>query len=144
MKLLGRPGRDLPLLVVVSVAAAIVLDWSMKHNAVSAPEPLADKHDPPAVKRASANLPALFSTDDYPQAALRRDEQGTVAFALAINDRGRVERCYIAESSGSATLDEATCSILAKRARFIPGRSADGETVADITNGRIRWQLPED
>lgn len=71
----------------------------------------------PAV-RASANLPALFSTDDYPAAALRNGEQGTVSFAVAISSEGRVTHCSITNSSGSASLDVTTCSIIQRRARF--------------------------
>lgn len=135
---------SLPLLILVSALAAIMLDWSFKRNDPIAPNPPVDDHHGPAMTRASANLPALFSTDDYPQAALRRNEQGVVAFTLSIDRRGRVGQCIIASSSGSATLDQATCDILQRRARFVPARDANGSAVADLTSGRIRWQLPDE
>jgi TonB family protein len=100
------------------------------------------QHDGP--NRAKANLPALFSTDDYPVDAIRRDEQGTVAFRLLINRRGRVSECQIVSSSGSNALDGATCRILEDRARFEPARDADGKRIADETTGRIRWMLPDE
>jgi hypothetical protein len=34
-----------------------------------------------------------------------------------------VSRCNVVSSSGSSSLDNATCSILAKRARFTPARA---------------------
>ncbi|MCY7281047.1 MAG: energy transducer TonB [Sphingomonas bacterium] len=95
----------------------------------------------PAV-RASAHLPSLFSKDDYPAAALRDEEQGTVSFAVAINRDGRVTQCSITTSSGSISLDLATCSIIQRRARFSPARDASGRTVEDRADARIRWELP--
>ena len=130
-------------LIVIGGAVAVILDWSLNRTMTSEQGGAVGKHDAPAVKRASASLPELFSTYDYPQTALRNNEQGTVAFNLAINEHGRVERCYVAESSGSAALDHATCAILTRRARFTPARSADGEAVADFTTGRIKWLLPD-
>ncbi len=141
---LSAQNRGLLWLIVIAGAVAMVLDWSLRESTVDAPEPAIEKRSLPAVHRARADLPALFSSDDYPLAALQREEQGTVAFTLGINEQGRVERCYITQSSGSATLDHATCSILTKRARFTPARSADGRAVADIRNSRIRWLLPEE
>ena len=134
----------LPVLILVSAAAAIMLDWSNKRTTAVAPGIPANEHHGLATTRASAHLPGLFSTDDYPEAALRRNEQGTVAFSLAVDRHGRGGQCIIASSSGSAILDQATCDILRRRARFVPARDASGNAVADLTNGRIRWQLPDD
>ena len=142
MTSLVQPRRDCPWLIFAAAGIAALLAWSVQQNAIFSPEASVEKREMLPIQKASANLPALFSADDYPQAALRRSEQGTVAFTLSIDRRGRVERCDIATSSGSDDLDRATCSILQRRARFTPARDADGRAVADITNGRIRWQLP--
>jgi len=138
-----QPGRDRPWLIVAGAGIAALLVWSVQQDAIFSPEPVAKKRMNIPMEKAGANLPALFSADDYPQAALRRGEQGTVAFTLSIDRRGRVDRCDISKSSGSAALDRATCSILQRRARFTPARGADGGAIADTTNGRIRWQLPD-
>jgi len=135
----------------VGAGVAAIIAWSIQQRMGIAPEPsveapgatVRERNAPPA-ERASANLPALFRADDYPKAALSRDEQGTVAFELAINRHGRVESCFITTSSGSNALDRATCTILTRRARFTPARGADGQAIADTTSGRIRWQLPEE
>ena len=137
-----KPGRDRPWLMFAAAGIAALLAWSVQQGAIFSSEPSIEKRKMLSTQKASANLPALFSADDYPQAALRRGEQGTVAFALSIDRRGRVERCDIATSSGSENLDRATCSILQRRARFTPARDADGQAAADTTNGRIRWQPP--
>ena len=99
------------------------------------------RHEGP--QQAKANLIAIFSADDYPSEAIRNDEQGTVAYQLQVDRRGRVSECRIKSSSGSSTLDEATCRILEDRARFEPARDRTGKRIADEYTGRIRWQLPE-
>ena len=93
---------------------------------------------------AKANLVAIFSDDDYPAEAIRHEEQGTVAYRLQINRRGRVAECSIVSSSGSDTLDDATCRIIEDRARFEPARDTAGKRIGDEYSGRIRWVLPEE
>lgn len=87
-------------------------------------------------------LPALFSTDDYPMAALRNEETGTVAFRVVVGLDGRVANCTVTASSGSASLDHATCAIIQRRARFFPARDAHGRKNEDRSEGRVRWDLP--
>jgi protein TonB len=89
-------------------------------------------------------LPGLFSTDDYPQSAIRNEEQGTTAVRLTIGPDGRVSDCSITSSSGSSALDSATCNILKRRARFTPAKDQAGNPVSDTFPQRIRWELPED
>lgn len=86
----------------------------------------------------------LFSTDDYPQAALRNDEQGTVGIAVSIGPTGRVESCGVTSSSGSPSLDETTCRIVRARGRFTPARDVAGDPTSATMTSRIRWQLPSD
>lgn len=95
-------------------------------------------------KSQTGNLVSLFSNDDYPDAAIRNGEQGDVQVRLSINAQGIVDDCTIIESSNSAALDTATCSILARRARFRPARDAAGNAVGDTYTQRVRWRLPED
>ena len=102
---------------------------------------------PPRVSqaaRATGSLPGLFSTDDYPQSALRNEEQGTTAVSLTIGPNGRVSACNVTSSSGSSSLDSTTCSILTRRARFTPAKDQNGQPISDSSSARIRWQLPAD
>ncbi len=102
---------------------------------------------PPRVSqaaRAQGSLPGLFSTDDYPQAALRNEEQGTTAVSLTIGTNGRVSGCDVTSSSGSRSLDDTTCRILRSRARFTPAKDQAGSPISDTSSARIRWQLPTD
>jgi protein TonB len=120
-----------------------------------APPPVITPRAPPAppappaprvsqAARAKGNLVSLFSTDDYPQSAIRNEEQGTTAVKLTIGPDGRVADCSITASSGSSALDNATCSILRRRARFTPAKDQAGNPVSDSYSQRIRWELPSD
>ncbi|HEV7658207.1 MAG TPA: energy transducer TonB [Allosphingosinicella sp.] len=110
-----------------------------------APPPVEDQAGavaPP--RRARANLSAYFSSDDYPAAALRGNEQGTTGFSLIIGPNGRVTECAITSSSGHASLDQATCRILRSRARYTPARGPDGNPGSGTDSGRVTWRLPTD
>jgi protein TonB len=84
------------------------------------------------------------STSDYPSASLRRGEQGTVRFELAVGANGRVADCRITTSSGSADLDAATCRLVARRAQFDPAMDESGGQVTGAYSGTIRWVIPRD
>lgn len=91
---------------------------------------------------AKGDLRTLFSADDYPAAAARLGEQGTVQVELAVNESGKVTHCTIIQSSGHPSLDNATCVILQRRARFIPAQDVDGRSVPDrVTTPPITWRL---
>jgi protein TonB len=111
------------------------------------PAPPAPPAPPPPPRkvqtaRAKANLNSYFSTDDYPQAALRNEEQGTTAVSLSIGTDGRVTNCTVTSSSGSRSLDDTTCRILRNRARFTPARDDTGNPTTDTTSTRIVWVVP--
>ncbi|NJR79052.1 energy transducer TonB [Sphingomonas corticis] len=88
------------------------------------------------------NRIAWFSTDDYPAAALRAGDEGTVAVTLAIAPDGRVADCAVTQPSGSATLDQTTCRLYRARGRFTPARDEAGNPIAATYRDRVRWQLP--
>jgi protein TonB len=53
-----------------------------------------------------------------------------------------VSGCEIIRSSGHKSLDDATCSILQRRARFTPARAADGQPIAStVVSPPIVWRL---
>lgn len=84
----------------------------------------------------------VFSADDYPAEAQRNGEEGTVRAALTVDATGRVANCTIIQSSNHESLDNATCNILSRRARFIPARDASGNPVASrVISPPITWRL---
>lgn len=91
----------------------------------------------------AANLISLFSADDYPLEALRKDEEGIVAVVLRIGSAGEVTDCVVSSSSGSPSLDLQTCRLLWRRARFQPARDDKGQAVESAFTQRIKWRLPE-
>jgi periplasmic protein TonB len=114
---------------------------------VAPPAPPAPPPPPPPPvtvvppRSATGDLQGLFRGDDYPQAAIRNDEQGAVTVRLTVGTNGRVSNCSVTSSSGSRTLDSATCRILQSRARFTPARDSQGNPTTDTVTQRIRWQL---
>ena len=112
-------------------------------------QPAADARVPICAARRAANCAApartnfasYFSSDDYPAAARRNQEEGTVGIVVSVNAEGGVESCFIAASTNSSTLDEETCRIIRRRAHFTPAIHASGRPAADFVSARIRWQL---
>lgn len=101
---------------------------------------------PPKIQpaRAKGDLRALFSTDDYPESALRNEEQGTVRVSFTVGPNGRVADCTVTQSSGSSALDAATCRIIRSRARFTPATDSSGSQVSDTqTSPPITWRVPK-
>jgi protein TonB len=101
---------------------------------------------PPPIKTvppisATGDLQALFRSADYPESAIVAEEQGPVTVRLTVGTNGRVSNCNVASSSGSRTLDRATCQILQSRAKFSPARDNHGNPTTDTVTTRIRWVL---
>jgi len=78
----------------------------------------------------------------YPQGALKRGEQGRVAFKLTIEPTGTIATCDVTESSGFKALDAETCDIMGLYARVEPVRNSDGRAIRATQNGFIVWKLP--
>jgi TonB family protein len=81
------------------------------------------------------------TSDDYPVAAKRKGEAGTVSYLLAIDVDGRVTTCTVTGSSRVPILDETTCRLLSERARFAPARDVGGKAVAGTFSSKFRWSL---
>jgi hypothetical protein len=84
---------------------------------------------------------ALIQRVDYPALAMVDDVSGITAFALTVAADGRPIGCRVTAGSGSALLDDMTCKLLLRRARFAPAM-ADGKAVAGEWKSRVRWELP--
>lgn len=80
---------------------------------------------------------------DYPTAALRNEEEGTVTMQIRIGANGRVQACEITGSSGSAALDEGACQGMQRYARYDPARNSAGEPIASSTAQSVRYVLPD-
>ena len=87
------------------------------------------------------NPASLLHKEDYPVAALQRRQEGKTETVLTIDEVGAVEKCSVVVSSGSSSLDDATCSILNK-AKFHPARDKDGRPVPAHVLKKVNWALP--
>jgi periplasmic protein TonB len=106
---------------------------------VSQPVP---KVDPVAAR--PRNDPLRWVTnDDYRSSWIRQEMTGTARFRLEIAANGAVSSCTITGSTGHPALDEATCGLISRRAKFQPARGSDGEPVAGSYSSAVRWILPE-
>ena len=88
---------------------------------------------PPSVAQPATTPPVpltpvvqWFSGDSYPAASMRAGEEGDVSALLSVDDQGMVTDCHITRSSGHPLLDQATCRLAARRARFAPAKDAQG------------------
>jgi periplasmic protein TonB len=103
---------------------------------------------PPAPRKvqsatsARGDLRTLFSADDYPASAQAAGAEGTAQAQITIGTDGRVVGCNIIRSSGNSALDQATCSIIRRRAKYVPARDSNGQATTDtLTTPPITWRL---
>lgn len=107
-----------------------------------APLPAAKTFDPVAAK--PRNDPGHWLSDrDYRPSWARQELTGVAKFRLEISAQGKVDGCRIVGSTGHSELDDATCVLVQKRARFEPARGPNGEPVAGSYTGSVLWQLPD-
>ena len=106
----------------------------------------AEAQGPTSTGGSSATVASLirgaFNNDsDYPSAARRREEQGTVRVAYTVGTDGRVSNCAVVQSSGSSSLDSTTCRIFERRFRYTPARDATGNPVPQTIRSTVTWRL---
>ena len=97
----------------------------------------------PIAPKASNNPGAWVTTGDYRSNWIRQELTGTAGFRLQVSAQGRVTGCTITSSTGHAQLDEATCALVTRRARFEPAKDANGKEVAGTFSSAVRWQIPK-
>jgi len=83
--------------------------------------------------------PGMIGRRDYPREALRARQQGWVRFRVTVTRQGRATHCVVVESSGSAALDRATCTLVTARARFNPARDAGGAPMEADFWSTVTW-----
>jgi periplasmic protein TonB len=161
---LGRVGGGLVEVSLRNGGIGYVEEWVFKPSsseAYPAPErqsqPSDDRGAPPQPNRPESapstswrvvqparphvRLASLITANDYPASALRNGDEGATAFRLEINRDGAVARCIITGSSGSSALDDATCQVMSRRARFSPARDASGSAIEGSHDSLVVWRL---
>ena len=142
-RVVEEPKPSLLPYVALAIVAA-VFAWTVLQPAISGQNSPGHKvrRSEAGSQAATGEIRTLFSADDYPVDAQRNGQEGTVQARLSIDSTGRVSGCAIIRSSGVKSLDDATCSILQRRARFRPARDLSGRAVRDsIVTPPITWRL---
>lgn len=83
-----------------------------------------------------------FIARHYPPAARKAGEQGSVGFRVTVEPDGSLSTCDVTRASGFSSLDNATCDLIVRHARFQPVRDAEGRAVRAVRIGQIEWKLP--
>jgi TonB family protein len=144
----GAPAGTLSLRGTSAVVARLrscTAASARRHPVPAMPPPLlrpqAPAEEPPGARPPIA-ISGPITNDDYPAAAIRAGEQGSVMVRLTVSADGRVTACSIEESSGSAILDSTTCILSQRRFRFRPAIDSNGTPVAGTVTRRVIWRLP--
>jgi TonB family protein len=83
----------------------------------------------------------IVSWTDYPQAAVDRNEQGSVYFEVIVSPEGQVDSCKILISSRYKDLDETTCRIVTARAKFAPAKDERERPIYGTYRQVITWRI---
>lgn len=78
---------------------------------------------------------------DYPRAARRARQEGTVTTRFTVGTDGRARGCSVTQSSGHAELDATTCRLIEQRFRYRPAKDAGGQPVTEVRGWRQDWWL---
>ncbi|TIX52040.1 energy transducer TonB [Alteraurantiacibacter aquimixticola] len=79
----------------------------------------------------------------YPARARRNGEEGDVGIEATVGLDGRVRRCVVTQSSGSAILDDASCAQMTRYGRFIVPLDEAGNPTEQTFSQILRWRLSE-
>jgi len=112
--------------------ADLLKSWGMDEAAQAALAKLPEREGEP-----------FFRPDDYPEDLLTKGVQGSVGILMSVDEAGRLTECRAVETSGTPALDEATCNVVRKRARFRPAQRKDGKPMAALTYWRVNWQIAD-
>lgn len=117
---------------------------------VPPPAPPAPAAPPPAAPRVQpkgaeprGNPGSWANSNDYPSRALREEREGVTRFSVSVGADGRVTSCQITGSSGHPDLDDTTCKLIQRRARFRPATDGNGEPTTGSWASAVRWEIPK-
>lgn len=80
--------------------------------------------------------------DHYPAAAREAREEGVVRMTVDVDVAGRVTGCSITESSLSASLDAASCTLMRDKGKFEPALDGAGKPAKGSAPVKFTWLLP--
>ena len=141
---------------VIDLVADLGNNWIAARREAPPPEDWLPRARPPEQpRRIPARDPALadaaprgkpgrfFGPDQYPRDAIAANEQGCVVAALRLDATGTPRGCTVRVSSGSRSLDAATCTIALRDITFSPARDHGGSAIESTYVLPVRWVLPD-
>lgn len=108
------------------------LVWS-----VSNPQVIAARPGHPA----RLATPPFSSEFSYPSEAKQKGEEGRAFAEVDVSAAGQPTACRIRRSSGSASLDAATCQVMMTLGRYEPMVDVFNTPFAGVANGSMNWRL---
>jgi protein TonB len=127
---------------IQTVTAPVIPPVAPPVYAPPAPPPPPAPRKVQSAQSAKGDLRTLFSADDYPAAAQAAGAEGTAQAEITIGTDGRVVGCNITRSSGNSALDQATCNIIRRRAKYVPAKDSNGNPTTDtLQTPPITWRL---
>ena len=81
-----------------------------------------------------------IGTADYPA---DKTIEGRVRFRVSVDTIGRPAQCEVTQSSGNPWLDDHTCELVLRRARFDPALDGDGNPVDGSYSTMVIWSNPD-
>jgi hypothetical protein len=75
---------------------------------------------------------SLFTSDDYPQAALQSFKEDNLDVWLNIDAQGRIAGCRAISDFATPEINDAICGMIQRKERFIPARTKGGTAVPDF------------
>jgi protein TonB len=106
----------------------------------AAPKPVEKEvvRTPPSTQGRGARI----TQPEYPPAARRAGEEGTVTLKVFVTDGGRAGQVEVAKSSGFPKLDEAAVKEVQRNWRFVPGKE-DGKPVSMWHTFAVTFRLTD-
>ena len=87
------------------------------------------------------NVGVVFTSNDYPVAAMRAEATGVSVVSVIIDPAGRPLSCSVTKSSGVPSLDKASCALPMARGKFTPSKPGE-QPGSRIVSLPVRWALP--
>lgn len=132
---------------LVEVHDQFLDDWPIGGDNSFVEQPIPTPVPSPTFKP-KAPIPAnnqakWITTNDYPARPLRDGVEGVAEYRVVIGSNGLVSSCEITQSTGDGTLDQTTCRLISRKARFQAATDESGASVVGTYTGKVRWDIPD-
>ena len=94
------------------------------------------------LSRGPEYLSGELRTRDFPRSGAGERDGKYIIVRFTVGTDGRVSRCRVIQSSGSAEADGITCRLIERRFRYRPALDSQGNPVARETGWKQWWWRP--